>query len=46
METERLIELTNIQIKAKINKLSFDECNELCDAMNVIISILGRGECI
>lgn len=46
VETERLIELTNIQIKAKINKLSLDECNELCDAMNVIISILGRGECI
>lgn len=46
VETERLIELTNIQIKAKINKLSFDECNGLCDAMNVIISILGRGECI
>lgn len=45
-ETERLIALTNNQIKAKINKLSFDECDELCDAMNVIISILGKGECI
>lgn len=43
-ETERLIELTNNQIKAKVNKLSFDECNELCDAMNVIISILGKEE--
>lgn len=43
-ETERLIELTNNQIKAKINKLSFDECNELCSAMNVIISILGKEE--
>ncbi|MCI8410344.1 MAG: MarR family transcriptional regulator [Lachnospiraceae bacterium] len=43
-EIERLIELTNNQIKAKINKLSFDECNKLCDAMNVVISILGKGE--
>lgn len=44
VETERLIELTNNQIKSKINKLSFDECHELCDAINVIIAILGRGE--
>lgn len=44
METERLIELTNIQIKAQINKLSLDECNELCNAMNVVMSILGKGE--
>lgn len=43
-ETERLIELTNAQIAAKINKLSFDECNELCDAMDTVISIFGRGE--
>lgn len=43
-ETERLIELTNNQIKNKIRKLSFDECNNLCDAMNVVISILGKGE--
>lgn len=43
-ETERLIELTNIQIEAKINKLSFDECNKLCDAMDTIISILGKGD--
>ena len=43
-ETERLIELTNNQIKAMIDKLSFDECNKLCDAMNVVISILGKGE--
>lgn len=27
-ETERLIELTNNQIKAKINKLNFDECDK------------------
>lgn len=43
-ETERLIELTNSQIKNKISKLNFDECNNLCDAMNVVISILGKGE--
>lgn len=42
MEVERLIELTNNRIKAKINKLSFDECNDLCNAINVIISILGK----
>lgn len=45
-ETERLIELTNHQIKAKISKLNVDECNELCNAMNVIISILGKEELI
>lgn len=44
METEKLIELTNIQIETKINKLSFDECNKLCDAMDTIISILAKGE--
>ena len=44
METEKLIGLTNNQIRAKISKLSFDECNELCNAMNVIISILGKEE--
>lgn len=44
-ETERLIELTRRQIKDKIYKLSLSECNELCEAMNVIISILGKGEC-
>lgn len=42
VETERLIELTNNRIKAKINKLSSDECDELCDAMNIVISILGK----
>lgn len=44
METERLIDLTNNQIKTKINRLNFEECDELCNAMNVIISILGREE--
>ena len=44
-ETERLIELTNNHIKAKIRKLSPEECNELCCGMNVIISILGKEEC-
>lgn len=44
VETERLIELANYQIKAKICKLNIDECNELCNAMNVIISILGKVE--
>ena len=41
-ETEKLIKLTNIQIENKINKLSFDECNKLCDAMDTIISIIGK----
>lgn len=41
-ETERLIELTSNRIKTKINNLSFDECDRLCNAMNVIISILER----
>ena len=43
-ETDRLVELTNQQIRAKINPLSFGECHELCDAMNVVMSILGKGE--
>lgn len=41
-ETEKLIKLTNIQIKNKINKLSIDECNKLCNAMDTIISIIGK----
>lgn len=44
METERLINLTNIQIETKLNKLNSDECNKLCDAIDTIISILGKGE--
>lgn len=43
-ETEKLIELTNNQIKAKIDKLTFDECNELCNAINIVISLLGKEE--
>lgn len=43
-ETERLIKLTNTQTEVKISKLSIDECNKLCDAMDTIISILGKGE--
>jgi len=43
-ETERLIELTNNQIKTKINGLCSEECDELCGALNTIISILGKGE--
>lgn len=43
-ETERLINITNTQIQAKINKLSSDECNVLCDALNTVISILGKEE--
>lgn len=43
-ETERLIELTNNQIRAKISNLTSHECNELCDAINAVISILGKGE--
>ena len=44
METARLIVLTNNQIKSKISKLSCDECDDLCVAMHVVISILGKGE--
>lgn len=44
METERLIELTDNQIKAKIIRLNSDECEKLCNAMNVVISILGKEE--
>lgn len=44
METEKLIELTNNQIKVKISKLSSEECDELCDAINTVILILGKGE--
>lgn len=43
-ETEKLIELTNHQIRTQINRLSPAECDELCDAMNVVVSILGKGE--
>ena len=41
-ETERLIQLTNQQIKAQIIKLSPDECDKLCTALNTVISILGK----
>lgn len=41
-ETERLIELTNLQIKTKISKLSSEQCTDLCNAMNTMISILGE----
>ena len=41
-ETDRLIELTNCRIEAKINGLSSDECKELCTALDTIISILGK----
>ncbi|MDE7311356.1 MAG: MarR family transcriptional regulator [Eubacterium sp.] len=41
-ETERLVELTNKRIRAKIHSLSADDCDALCGAMNRIISILGK----
>ena len=44
IEADRLIELTDIKIKSQINQLSSDECEKLCDAMNLIISILGKEE--
>lgn len=43
-ETERLIQLTNQQIKEQLVGLSPDECNKLCSALNTIISILGKEE--
>lgn len=44
IETQKLIELTNNQIQSKISDLSDEECDELCNALNKIISILDKGE--
>lgn len=44
VEADRLIELTNNKIKTKITKLNSYECEKLCEAMNVVISILGKEE--
>ncbi|MDO5345749.1 MAG: MarR family winged helix-turn-helix transcriptional regulator [Lachnospiraceae bacterium] len=44
-ETERLIALTNKQIESQIKELDFDECDKLCNALNTIISILGKERC-
>ena len=44
IEADRLIELTDTKIKSQIIQLSSDECEKLCDAMNLIISILGKEE--
>lgn len=44
VETERLVELTNNRIKAQIIQLNSDECEKLCNALNVVISILGKEE--
>jgi Transcriptional regulators len=43
-ETERLIHVTNNQIRTKISGLSSDEYDKLCDALNTIILILGKEE--
>lgn len=43
-ETERLIYVTNNQIRAKISGLSSAECEELCNALNTVVLILGREE--
>lgn len=42
VEAERLIELTDNRIKAQIIPLNSDECEKLCNAMNAVISILGK----
>ena len=42
VEAERLIELTDNRIKAQIIPLNLDECEKLCNAMNAVISILGK----
>ena len=42
LETERLITVTDNQIRTKISGLSSDECEELCDALNTVILILGK----
>lgn len=44
-ETERLIALTNTQIESQVKGLDFDECDKLCNALNTIISILGKERC-
>ncbi len=44
-ETERLIALTNKQIESQVRGLNSDECDKLCNALNMIISILGKEEC-
>lgn len=41
-ETERLIALTNQQIQTRISSLNVKECRQLRDALNTVISILGR----
>lgn len=43
-EAKRLIVLTNDQIKSQIEGLDSDECDRLCDALNVVIEMLGKGE--
>lgn len=43
-ETERLIQITNGQIGEKISGLSSNECNELCEALNKVVLILGKEE--
>lgn len=44
VETERLIHITESQIRTKINRLNADECDKLCDALDTIILILGKEE--
>lgn len=44
VETEKLIKLTNSQIETKINSLNSEECRQLRNAMETIISILWKGE--
>lgn len=44
-ETKRLIALTNAQIQSQVRGLKAAECNKLCDALNTVISILGKEEC-
>lgn len=41
-ETNQLIELTNCQIEKKVAGLSSDECSKLCNALDTVISILGK----
>lgn len=43
-ETERLINAANHQILEKIQDLNPEKCDELCNALNTVISILGKKE--
>lgn len=44
-EIEKLTVLTNMQIESQVKGFDPDECDRLCNALNTIISILGKEGC-